>query len=109
MMTGYRSRPIRFGLIASGATPAELIETAESPRTSFSSSIEHPRAIVGNLRPTTLVSWIVLCHGAYSGARRGVEGLEFTGDVGPGGLVDDFADAFGGVAYAAAALVGRAG
>ena len=38
------------------------------------------------------ISWIVLCHSAYGGARRGVEGLEFTGDVGPRGLVDDFGD-----------------
>jgi hypothetical protein len=27
--------------------------------------------------------------------RAAVEGLEFTGDVGPGGLVDDFGDAVG--------------
>ena len=41
-------------------------------------------------------TWIVLCRSAYGGASRGVEGLEFTGDVGPGGLVDDFGDAVGG-------------
>jgi hypothetical protein len=36
-----------------------------------------------------------------------VEGLEFTSDVGPGALLDDFGDAVGGeFAYAAADLVG---
>ena len=39
------------------------------------------------------VGRVVLCCSAYGGASCGVEGLEFTGDVRPGGLVDDFGDA----------------
>ncbi|MGO9253050.1 MAG: hypothetical protein ACLP5J_17140, partial [Mycobacterium sp.] len=41
-------------------------------------------------------SWIILCHSAYGGVRRGVEGLEFTSNVGLGGLLDDFGDPVGG-------------
>src|ERR1700722_11752986 len=56
--------------------------------------------------PREPTSWIVLCRSPY----RGVEGLEFTGDVGSSGLVNDFGDAVGGeFADAAAYLVGRAG
>jgi alkanesulfonate monooxygenase SsuD/methylene tetrahydromethanopterin reductase-like flavin-dependent oxidoreductase (luciferase family) len=38
-MTAHERRPIRFGLIASGATAAELIETAKSAEQQGFSSI----------------------------------------------------------------------